>query len=420
MRNKVVEFFQNLPENKSEQFNTAFELYRETPTKSHSAERVYNASGYSETSLNNLLYDLQKLHDISDVEKLPIAKIEDIQTADERITILEEVAGLTAPDFPLWLATFEKSTYNIDTLLEFSASIENVKAIEVLNEIKIYSDKVYVINLIAVTSIDDLTKDFEIVPPTIENLEQTLEFALSVNNEIAVEKLKVIIERLKVPETINTNLSVVKNDELENENEELKNHNEDLISEKEDLQDENEELKNKLEITQTLPKINAESLRVEFPFLNAQDCPNELKILVADKITAWNEYLVLHDEISKIESGELILTKEELENKASRAIECFNNNQKIYEELNAYKETGKVLGKHPIFRTLQLTREVEAMSMDEKIKYKGSTSKFFSTNKKDLEKAIKAKDVERIELLNEKISERTEKLALVNKALGVK
>lgn len=417
MKNIVIEFFQNLPENRAEQFNKAFELYRQTPTKSESVERVLNASGYSETSLNNLLYDLQKLHGITDIEKLPVENL--LEKPDFRLEILDKVIGLTQPDFFIWLDVLKASNLEIKELIEFATTCENEKAIEVLNDIKIYSDKVEVINLIAATSLEDLKKNFEEASPSIEYINYTLEFALSIGNVTAVEKINHFIEGLNVPKTPDVDLLSVKNDDLENENQELKSENDDLTFENENLQDENELLKTKLEKTQNLPKITKESLRVEFPFLNSPDCPNELKILIADKITAWNEYLVLHDEVSKAESGELVLTKEELQTKASRSIECFDENQKIYEELNAYKETGKVLGKHPIFRTLQLTREVEVMTMEEKIKYKGSTSKFFSTNKKYLAKAVKAKDQARIELLTEKIAERTEKLALVNKSIGV-
>lgn len=413
MRDKVVQFFQNLPENKSDQFNQAFELYRETPTKSHSAERVYNASGYSETSLNNLMYDLQKLHEISDVEKLPIDTIKD--NPDFRIEILEKVSELTLEYFPLWLDGLKDSGLDLNELSEFAVLQNNEKAITVLNEIKVFREKLDVINLIADANIEELKKDFELTTPTIEHLQETLQFAKSVNNQIAVEKIQALIEILNVP--VHTG---AKKDDLQSENEELKDQNEDLYTENEDLKDENEELKNELESSKSLPKISAESLRVEFPFLNDKDCPNELKILVADKITAWNIYLENQSDLAKIEAGELIVSDEVKNGLAKSAVDSFAENQKIYDELNAYKETGKVLGKHPFFRTLQLTREVEGMTMDEKIKYKGSTSKFFSTNKKDLATAEKAKDVDRIELLTDKIAERTEKLELVNKSLGVK
>ena len=54
MKHKVIEFFQNLPKEKSEQFNKAFELYRQSDGKSLGAERVINATGYSDQALENL------------------------------------------------------------------------------------------------------------------------------------------------------------------------------------------------------------------------------------------------------------------------------------------------------------------------------------------------------------------------------
>jgi len=426
MKNTVIEFFQNLPESKTDQFNKAFELYRQTPTKSESVERVLNASGYSEMSLNNLLYDLQKLHGITDVEKLPIETVE--EKPDSTIEILEKVIYLTVPEFPLWLDNLKESGLQISELIEVAATKENDLAILALNEISIFKDKVDFLDLLVEKSIEEIKIDFaqNITPPD-EHFDTALEFAISINNEKAVEKIKEIIESLKAPMIKENNLSTEKDDSFKIENEELKNQNDELNVENEELNlkndelgEENENLKTKLDESKSLPKINVESLRVEFPFLNEKECPNELKILVADKITVWNEYLILHDSIVKSESGEITLSPDELETKAKRSVECFDENQKIYEELNAFKETGEILGKHPIFKKLQLTREVEAMTLDEKIKYKSNTAKFFSVNKKDLKAAEKAKDVERIQLLNDRITERAEKLVLVNKELGVK
>ena len=73
MKNKVIEFFQNLPEAEHEQFNAAFELYRSSPGKNLGTERLLN-NGYNKRSLENVLYDLQKLHGITDVEKVESQK----------------------------------------------------------------------------------------------------------------------------------------------------------------------------------------------------------------------------------------------------------------------------------------------------------------------------------------------------------
>ena len=104
---------------------------------------------------------------------------------------------------------------------------------------------------------------------------------------------------------------------------------------------------------------------------------------------------------------------------AKEAIECFTENKKIYDELNCYQTTGKILGVHPIFKKVQLTREIETMTNDELIKYKASSAKYFSVNKTALTKAKKAKDEAKVQEIEARVAERHDKLFLVNKKLGV-
>ena len=87
--------------------------------------------------------------------------------------------------------------------------------------------------------------------------------------------------------------------------------------------------------------------------------------------------------------------------------------------MNCYQTTGKVLGIHPIFKKLQLTREVETMTADELIKYKGSSAKYFSVKKTALAKAKKEKDEAKVLEITTQVAERHDKLFLVNKKLGV-
>lgn len=316
MKTKVIEFFQNLPEAKHEQFNKAFELYRQSEGKNPVTERVFNAQGFTPSSLENILYDLQKMHGITDVEKV------------------SQVGSLK----------------------------------------------------------------LEVGSPEEEGVLQ-----LDPNSEI--------------PGTQETTSDEL--DSLKEENEELKSDNEDLQSENEDLQDENEDLKNEVETLKLAPKLDAKAIRVEFPFLNGKDCPDELKILMADKITAWNSYLIIQESIQEAENGPAKQSKEVLAILANAAIEAFDENQKIYDELNCYQTTGKILGVHPIFKRLQLSREVETMTADELIKYKASSAKYFSVNKTALAKAKKAKDETKVTEIETRVDDRHHKLFLVNKKLGV-
>lgn len=287
MKHKVIEFFQNLPKEKSEQFNKAFELYRQSDGKSLGAERVINATGYSDQALENLKYDLQKLHGIKDIEMVPVIKS----------AIIEDISAST------------------------TETNEGKKGIVV--------------------------KGKKGIRP---------------NNSHAGE---VVIET-------------------------------------------------------SIAEIPVISIREEFPFLNDADCPNELKILVADKLTAWNRYKEYHAQLQKMEDGTVVATNEEMAILANEATKAYDENQKIYEELNAYKATGKILGAHPIFKKLALQREVDEMTPDQLIKFKNASSKYFSVNKKDLAEAKTAKDTAKIEAIKKRVKERGEKLVLVNKKLGVK
>jgi cell division protein FtsL len=319
MKQKVIEFFQNLPEAPYEQFNKAFELYRQSDGKNIAIERVINATGYTPSGLQNLLYDLQKMHGITDVEKVP-------QVGSLKLEVGSEGDGVL----------------QLDPNSEIPGTLEET------------------------TDLDSLK-----------------------------EKMK----------------------NLECERDDLQYEKEELESENENLQDENEDLKTEVETLKLAPKLDAKAIRVEFPFLNEKDCPDEFKILVADKITAWNEYLETQERIQNFD--EKISGKEEMAELAKKAIEDFDENQKIYDELNCYQTTGKVLGVHPIFKKLQLTREVETMTSEELVKYKSSSAKYFTDNRKSLAKAEKAKDEARILEINTRVVDRELKLALVNKRLGI-
>ena len=356
MKQKVIKFLQNLPKEKYDQFNEAFELYRKSEGKNFGVERTINASGFSERVLENLLYDLQKLHGITDVEKVSVQMAvvidypESIHTNTEGVhTNTEAVHTNTEGSFGKFLVgELEASTEPIDT---------NTEAVHTTTEPLINDDAV--------------------------------------------------------------NVLVQENQNLVSEKEDLEFEKADLEEELEASTEEVENLKDELKTLKSLPKIDAKSIRGEFPFLNDKNCPDEFKILVADKITAWNTYLENHAELLKIEAGEVAVHDEYKAEIAKSAVDSFDENQKIYDELNAYQTTGKVLGLHPIFKKLQLTREVEEMTPLELSNYKGSSSKYFSDNRKQLTKAEKAKNEVKILEIKNRVAERELKLALVNKKLGI-
>ena len=75
-------------------FNQAFELYKATPEKSPAVEVKLNRIGFTDDGLANLLYDLQKVHGISDTEIHTAVspaelKAEEIKIAQAAVTKLQ-------------------------------------------------------------------------------------------------------------------------------------------------------------------------------------------------------------------------------------------------------------------------------------------------------------------------------------------
>lgn len=163
-------------------------------------------------------------------------------------------------------------------------------------------------------------------------------------------------------------------------------------------------------------------LRDDFPFLNDANCPDELKVLVADKVTAYKAYVKGQSDLVKHTNGDLALEEDEAKNLAAKVVENFEKNREIYEELNYYKEHGKILGKHPIFATLTLEREVAEMSTEECFKYLNSSKKFISVKQTALEELVAKKPKgyqAKMTVLTLAIEARKEKVSLVKKHMGI-
>ena len=94
------------------------------------------------------------------------------------------------------------------------------------------------------------------------------------------------------------------------------------------------------------------SFREDWPFLSDCDCPNELKILVADKITTHRRYVEAHEKLYDC------TTPDECFSVAKNLIENYIENRKIHSELAYYKAHRKILGKHPIFEEVKRCNEL--------------------------------------------------------------
>lgn len=82
-------------------------------------------------------------------------------------------------------------------------------------------------------------------------------------------------------------------------------------------------------------------IRDQYPFLNSQDCPDVLKIILSDMITAYYQYKEAHAKLSEIQDDEI----EQAATQCERVINNYINNREIRAELDYYKEHGEILGK---------------------------------------------------------------------------
>lgn len=128
------------------------------------------------------------------------------------------------------------------------------------------------------------------------------------------------------------------------------------------------------------------SLREQFPFLKDKECPDELKVLVADLITARENYVNGHQRLfDKI-------TKEQEAALAQDIVGNFIENKMAFAELEHYREHGVILGEHPAVKKVALGRELAALSTAELTKKVNSLRKNISTNNSKAEQFSKESD----------------------------
>lgn len=97
--------------------------------------------------------------------------------------------------------------------------------------------------------------------------------------------------------------------------------------------------------------------RERFPFLNAPDCPDCLKILVADLFTAHNRFVEAHERLALMNDQDSV----EAFNLSRDVVENYLENQEIWEELEYYREHGRVLGKAAKFRDMEEQEDLAAI-----------------------------------------------------------
>lgn len=99
--------------------------------------------------------------------------------------------------------------------------------------------------------------------------------------------------------------------------------------------------------------------RDEYPFLRDTTCPAELKILAADKLTAWENYTAAHAALFDC------ITPEKCYATARKVLDNILENRRIFEELDHYREHHKPLGIHPIFERMRQIRAFKKLTIPE-------------------------------------------------------
>lgn len=106
-------------------------------------------------------------------------------------------------------------------------------------------------------------------------------------------------------------------------------------------------------------------LRDDFPFLNDPKCPAEFKILVADKITAYHNYVNGYEKFFDC------VTNADYLKVATQVVENYIRNRRILKEFDHYKKHKKILGDHLVFKLRKRIAQLKKMSVAKLIKLRG-------------------------------------------------
>lgn len=122
----------------------------------------------------------------------------------------------------------------------------------------------------------------------------------------------------------------------------------------------------------------------EYPFLDDENTPMEIKALVTDKFAAWRNLAKNHAAL--VEGLEENEAQEKIYELAKGAVDNFQLNGDIKKELDFYKDQGKVLGKHPSLNNLKIEQEInELKDSGELVEMKNKAQKNASKARVEIE-----------------------------------
>jgi hypothetical protein len=357
----VVVFLLNQPERDSEKFNKAFELYRNSPGKNFSQERFLNKGGFTPTNLATVVYELKKLHKISDSELKKAVKEMEASGTPVQKTIADLITIL------LQLPEEDKNS------ILFSYKINS----EIKTEEKPLSVKLEEITLDGQRRLEQFLKDNEEEFPWINDNEEAA-------HEL-IEALDKLTGEIKFPESIKAEIELFTAADIQVKEQEVVTTSLNEVKEKTEVHRDggiavegtSQIGKELFDFTKAIETATPEvkeaiKFRDEFPFLKDENCPEELKVLVTDKFNAYYAFCDAHKELlEKVvlpAEGEKLGDSAEIFALAKKAVENFLADQAIYNELAYYKNEKKILGKHPVFAKRKLQEEVNKLSIAEAAK----------------------------------------------------
>lgn len=98
--------------------------------------------------------------------------------------------------------------------------------------------------------------------------------------------------------------------------------------------------------------------REKYTFLNSPDCPDVLKILVADMFTAYGNYKAAHARLQVLGDAEAATAAADCETVVTEYLK----NREIWDELEYYRENGAILGKAAKFREMEAAEDLSKIS----------------------------------------------------------
>jgi transcriptional regulator with XRE-family HTH domain len=122
--------------------------------------------------------------------------------------------------------------------------------------------------------------------------------------------------------------------------------------------------------------------RESFPFLKEPDCPDILKVLVADMFTAYGKYREAHAQLADMpDDAEL----QETAKLSEEIVENFLANREIWDELEFYRDNHSLLGKCDKVKELQASEDLKNMSDIDLMTARNNASANLSKAKKRIE-----------------------------------